>query len=368
MPIPFLTRCAALIAFALLLAACQTDTLPQPTLAPTTSPTPSPSASPSPTATPPVTDTPIVPPQMRPMIVATQPEIPLVRVEAPQPTATPQPPCIVARPGDTLFGLLARSGLYAETSPELLAALRELNGLPPGSNNIQAGATYCIPLPTPTPTPIGYEATQTVVAQELPDLPLRVFAEATYIVKEGENITTVQLNSGATLREICAMNPPSVINCTGCDLTKPIGAQGCRPIVVVGQAIKVPGPTPTPTITPTRSGLETATPTPPYALPNVASPINGATVSGTVQLIWLPVTVLQPDEFYVIIWSDMTRQQSWQHTTRASTYRLPAELAPPSGERHTINWQVGVAREQADGSYLIISPWSLIYTFTWQGE
>ena len=357
-------RLVALCASLFLVAACQADALPQPTLAPTVSLTPSP----SPSATLTATALDLAPPPIRPMILATQPERPTAQAQRVPPTPTPQAPCLVARPGDTLYGLLARSGLYREASPALLAAMRELNGMPAGSNNIQAGNTYCIPLPTPTPTPLGYEATQTVVARELPDLSVRVFAEATYVVREGENITTVQLNSGATLREICAMNPPTVINCTGCDLTKPIGAQGCRPIVVVGQSLKVPGPTPTPTITPTRSGLETATPTPPYAMPRVVSPAHGAAVRGVVQLIWLPVAILQPDEFYVIVWSDMTRQQTWQHTTRATSFRLPEGLMPPDGESHLVNWQIGVAREQADGSYLIISPWSLIHSFTWQGE
>ncbi|RMF50223.1 MAG: LysM peptidoglycan-binding domain-containing protein [Chloroflexota bacterium] len=356
-------RLVALPAALLLTAACQNEALPQPTLAPTISPTPSQAPSPTLSATPPEPAPPI-----RPMLTATPPARPTVQVNVVPPTPTPQAPCLVARPGDTLYGLLARSGLYREASPALLAAMRELNGLPVGSNNIQAGNTYCIPLPTATPTPLGYEATQTVVARELPDLAQRIFAEATYIVREGENITTVQLNSGATLREICAMNPPTVINCTGCDLTKPIGAQGCRPIVVVGQALKVPGPTPTPTITPTRSGLETATPTPPYGAPRIVSPAQGAVVSGIAQLIWLPVALLQPDEFYLIVWSDMTRQQTWQHATRATTFRLPIALAPPSGAAHLINWQIGVAREQADGSYLIISPWSAIHSFTWQGE
>ncbi len=367
MPTNHLLRLAAL-AFSLIIAtACQPDDLPQPTLAPTLSPSPSLTPSATPTLAASITELPS-PPTLRPMIVATQPEQPTIAAQIIPPTPTMAPPCFAARPGDTLYALLARSGLYREASPGLLAAMRELNGLPPGSNNIQAGSTYCVPLPTPTPTPLGYEATQTAVARELPDLSVRVFAEATYVVREGENITTVQLNSGATLRELCAMNPPTVLNCTGCDLTKPIGAQGCRPIVVVGQALKIPGPTPTPTITPTRSGLETATPTPPYSAPRIVSPAHQAQVRGDVQLIWLPVAVLQPDEVYLIVWSDMTRQQTWQHTTRATTFRLPRELTPPAGAAHLINWQISVARQQADESYLIVSPWSLIHSFTWQGE
>jgi len=360
-------RLTALVFLLIVAAACQPDSLPQPTVAPTLSP--SPSLTPSATSTPtPLSAEPPSAPILRPMIVATQPEQPTVAAQIVPPTPTMAPPCLVARPGDTLYGLLARSGLYREASPALLAAIRELNGMPPNSNNIQAGSTYCIPLPTPTPTPLGYEATQTVVARELPDLSVRVFAEATYVVREGENITTVQLNSGATLRELCAMNPPTVLNCTGCDLTKPIGAQGCRPIVVVGQSLKIPGPTPTPTITPTRSGLETATPTPPYGAPRLVSPLHQAEVRGDAQLIWLPVAVLQPEEFYLIVWSDVTRQQTWQHTTRATTFRLPRDLMPPVGSAHLINWQVGVARLHSDGSYLVISPWSLIHSFTWQGE
>lgn len=362
---------AALVAL-IMIAGCQT-TPPVPTLAPTEQPTGGPTAtlapsvSPSPTASPAESPTPFSVPTLRPMVTATGLATPAPVVEVMLPTPLPGPLCFVARPNDTLGALIFRSG-YDELTPGLLEATRALNGLPPGSNAIVAGQQYCIPRPTPTPTPPGYEATQTVVARELPDLVRGPIAIATYVIKEGENIITVQLNSGATLREICTLNDPTVINCAGCDLTKPIGQQGCRPIVVVGRSIKIPGPTPTPTITPTVSGNETATPTPAYDRPSIVSPINGAEVFGVAQLIWLPVRVLEPDEFYMLIWSDLTRQQTWQHRTRASTYRLPRDLVPAAGEAHTVNWQVGVAREGPDGSYVLISPMSLIYSFTWRGE
>lgn len=353
----------------LLISGCQTD-LPQPTGIPTerVTETLTPSASPSPTITASVPSTELAPPPVLPIQLATSAATPSPLPEAALPTATPAPFCIVAGAGDTLYGLIARGG-YAgtEITPDLVAVTRALNGL--SSNDIQAGQQYCIPQRTPTPTPQGYDVTQTAVARELPDLPMSVAIVATYVVKEGENITTVQLNSGATLREICALNPPDKINCAGCDVTKPIGLQGCRPIVVVGRSLNVPGPTLTPTISPTPSGLETATPTPGYVMPNIASPANGASVRGPVQLVWLPVTVLQPDEFYLVVWSDMTRQITHQYVTRASTFRISRRWQPPTGASHAVNWQVGVAKRAPDGgSYILVSPLSLIHTFNWVGE
>lgn len=354
---------------ALFLGSCQTD-LPQPTGIPTqrATQTMTPSASPSPTPNVVLPPSEPAPPSVLPIQVATSAVTPTSPPQAALPTATPAPFCLVANAGDTLYGLISRGGYAdAEITPDLVAATRALNGL--SSNNIQQGQQYCIPQRTPTPTPSGYDVTQTAIARELPDLPISAAVVATYVVKEGENITTVQLNSGATLREICALNPPDVINCAGCDLTKPIGLQGCRPIVVVGRSLNVPGPTLTPTISPTPSGQETATPTPSYGMPNIASPTNGVSVRGPVQLVWLPVTVLQPDEFYLVVWSDMTRQITHQHITRASTFRISTIWQPPSGASHPINWQVGVAKRSPDGSsYILVSPLSLIYSFNWVGE
>lgn len=333
--------------------------IPSPSQQPTVSPSPSLTFTPSPTVpTPP----PPLAPTLRPMITSTALVTQAPVVEMAPATPTPGPICFTAQPNDTLGDLIFRAG-YADLSP--LPAVRDLNGLPPGSNYISAGTEYCIPRPTATPTPEGGEATATARARELA-LPTRVFTIRQYTVRANDNITSIQLNTGATLRELCELNDPTVLNCAGCALDKAIGEQGCRPLVREGQALNVPGPAPTATITPTLTGSETPTPTPVFALPRLVSPVNNSTESGQVQLVWLPVGILEPGQFYLVMWTDLTTGQTWQGHTAINSYRLPAEVTPQDGQAHTINWQVGVAQEGTDG-YVLLSPMSLIYTFTWMG-
>lgn len=333
--------------------------IPSPSVQPTESPSPSATFTPSATTPPPP---PALAPTLRPMITSTalvtQPPV----VEMAQSTPTPGPICFTAQAGDTLGGLIFRAG-YPDLAP--LPTVRELNGLPPGSNDISVGQEYCIPRPTATPTPEGGEATATARARELA-LPTRVFTIRQYTVRANDNITSIQLNTGASLRELCELNDPTVLNCAGCALDKPIGEQGCRPLVREGQALNVPGPAPTATITPTLTGSETPTPTPVFALPRLVSPVNSSTESGQVQLVWLPVGILEPGQFYLVMWTDLTTGQTWQGHTTASSYRLPQEQIPTDGQPHIVNWQVGVAQDGPDG-YILLSPMSLIYTFTWVG-
>jgi hypothetical protein len=275
--------------------------------------------------------------------------------------------CMQARQGDTILNLLYKGG-YAVFSPGLLEQFRQMNNMPAGSNNITAGQTYCVPKQTPTPAPAGFDATRTAQARELPSLiaSTKITSTTTYTVVEGDNIISVQLKTGATLRELCDLNSPSPLNCAGCNIDKPIGEQGCRPLLHVGDSLKIPGPTPTPTITPTLTGSETATPTPLYGAPTLVAPISGSTESGLVQLVWLPVGILQPDEQYLVVLTDTTGGKSWEFETQATSYRLPAEMMPTDGKPHTVNWRVGVARKSAEGAYLVTGKMSLIYTFTWQ--
>jgi hypothetical protein len=351
----------ALITAVLALAACQTNNPSVPTTIPTASraftPSPNPSASVAPS------------PTLRPLIEATAvPPTAGPVVDTPQPTATTGPFCLTAKPGDSIFTLLAKGG-YNNFSPPLAQAFRELNNMPENSNNIVAGERYCVPQPTPTPTPPGYEAT---LAKRLTELPVqtRPVVIATYVIVKDDNIMLVQIKTGATLRELCDLNHPDPINCGGCDIDKPIGQQGCKPILRIGDVIRIPGPTPTPTITPTLTGSETATPTPPYSGPRLVEPVNGVALAGGVMLRWLPVGILQPDEAYLVLLSDATAQPShtWEFETQATSLRLPADIQPTDGQPHTFNWQVMVARKTPDGAYIVVGRKSVIYTFTLQSQ
>ncbi len=351
---------AALALFGLGIAGCQTQNIPGPTPIPTELPTlsPSPSATIAPSAS-------AEPPTLRPMVMATALVTAAPVVQAPQPTSTKEPVCFVAQPNDTLISLAQRGG-YNDLS--VLPAIREMNGLCPTCNNIQAGQKYCIPNPTATPTPQGGEKTATARASELPALATQVFGVCTYTVKSGDTSIGVQLNTGATLRQLCELNDPTTFNCGGCNVDKPIGEQGCRPPLREGQALKVPCAPPTATITPTLTGSETATPTPIFTAPRIISPVNGASVRGIVQLLWLPVSILQPDEFYLVVWTDTTTGQTRQARTQSASFRMPVELEPSGGQAHTVNWQIAVAREAPDSTYVLVSPLSLIYTFRWESR
>jgi hypothetical protein len=103
-------------------------------------------------------------------------------------------------------------------------------------------------------------------------------------------------------------------------------------------------------------------------MPRIISPVNGASVRGIVQLLWLPVSVLPPDEFYLVLWTDTTTGQTRQARTQSASFRMPVELEPTGGGAHTVNWQIAVAREAPDGTYVMISPLSLIYTFRWESR
>jgi len=163
------------------------------------------------------------------------------------------------------------------------------------------------------------------------------------------------------------MNNPDPINCGGCNLDGPTGHWGCAPRLVVGAKIKIPGPTPTPTITPTLTGSETATPTPPYPAPQLVSPSNGSTVSGIAQLVWLPAGILLPGEQYLVLVTDATTGATREFDAEATSVRLPADMQPPSGQTHTINWRVGIARQGDNQAYILIGDLSVIYSFSWQG-
>jgi hypothetical protein len=248
------------------------------------------------------------------------------------PTAIPpkEPFCLVAKSGDTLFGILYQGG-YGQSSLALEDEFRRINNMPPGSKTIVLGQKYCVPAPTPTPTPPGYDKTKEKIMTEVPVAQARIEANATYVVVEGDNLISVQLKTGVSLRVLCDLNNPSPLNCGGCAIDRPIGQQGCRPSLRIGDVLRIPGPTPTPTITPTLSGSETVTPTPIYGGPKLASPYNGGTVSGSLRLLWMPVGILKPDEYYLVLLRDMTNGQQWVFDTRATSLQLPDTIRPANG-------------------------------------
>ncbi len=342
----------------IVLVGCQANVPPVPTVIPTASQTTTitPSATLSVSLTPSAT--------FRSIVSATAPA-PVVSgpiAEGPTVAPTQGSYCYTAKAGDTLVSLIAKSG-YADLS--VLAETRKLNGMCTTCNDIQVGQQYCVPHQTATPTPQGYDATRTKQAEEGVGQ-TKVLAVATYVIVKDDNLMSIQIKTGVSLREICELNNPNPINCGGCDLKKPIGQQGCRPVLHVGDVVKIPGPTATPTITPTLTGSETATPTRSYSAPRLVAPAIGSRVSGVVQLMWLPAGILQPDEVYLIQITDATTDRTWRFDTQATSVRMPPEAQPADGNQHTFNWKVGVARKSAEGALVQIGQESVIFTFIWQ--
>jgi hypothetical protein len=350
---------ATVVAVVMLIAGCQ-STNPQ-------GPTPIPSITLTPLPTRTATPEGVVEPTLRPIITATGlGPTPAPVVELPTIAPTPGPICSAAKAGDTVASLLTRAG-YADFSP--WADFCTLNGMASGCTNIVAGKEYCVPRQTATPTPPGYEMTAAAQFTALGNLVgPQNRPTAMYTVVEGDNIMVVQIKTGASLRELCELNNPSPINCGPCQIDKPIGQQGCKPVLVLGAQIKIYGPTPTPTITPTLTGSETATPTPPYPKPRIVAPINGETVIGPVQLVWVTASLLQPDERYLVLMTDMTSGKSYEFESDSTSLRLPENIQPVDGKPHTINWQVGVARQNEEGAYIQVGNPSVIYTFIWQSH
>ncbi|HRE48774.1 MAG TPA: hypothetical protein PLD47_13695 [Aggregatilineales bacterium] len=355
----------------LLLTACGVDAIPAPTVIPTDVATQTATITPPPPNTQTATLSPAPPseppPTIAPLITATPPPVAAVISGGGgggEPTAPPAPRCFVARAGDTLITFASRAG-YSDLS--VLPAIRALNGLCETCNDIAVGREYCVPRPTATPTAIGYEATVALRQTELAALPTQGYSLRQYTVVEKDTIIGIQLKTGTSLADLCRLNE-GLLNCAGCKLDKPVGENECRVLVVVGWKLNYPGPPPTPTITPTFTGMETATPTPIHPMLRVIAPLQEERKSGAVSLRWLPVPILAPDEFYLVMWSNAQTGDTRQVETRANSLILPAALHPPPGQTHTIYWRVSVARRTAEGGYLILSPEGVIYTFLWQGE
>ena len=87
---------------------------------------------------------------------------------------------------------------------------------------------------------------------------------------------------------------------------------------------------------------------------------------------WISVDLLAPNEWYVLLaypteGAAVALPTVW---TKATSYRLDTEYAPPEGRSAGYSWQVSVVRvvPQPDGSRQLVaaSPPSLVRSFTWE--
>ena len=256
----------------------------------------------TPTLTPTVTFTPG--PTRTPSPTATQ---------TPPPTATPR--THVVQSGENLSYL----GQFYGVEVDDLIALNDIDDV----RGLRVGQELVIPPPR------GIAA-----GDEPHDLPPQIV----YVIEAGDTLLDIALRHGTSIEAIVAVNPDLNLD-----------------LIYPGEEIVVPLSTPTPTPTPTATLTPTSTPGPPYSPPDLLSPPDGHTATGTALLFnWTATGPLADDEYYVLqlTWSNGSRYEHW---TKSSGWRMSGEqrLAPGS-----FAWTVTIMRQtgaDSDGSPVGVS-------------
>lgn len=287
------------------------------------------------------------------------------------PTQTPPPYIVEVQQGDTCGSIAVRWGLDLVGGA---AAIRQANpNLNAGCTNLPYPGQVIVPRPTGTPTPMGYDVTLTVIATALPPSLLNVtpFAIYQHCIQEGDTLTSISLQYNASRQRICDLNPlPDGIDCRTCNFATDGSNARCAtaPLLSVNDCLNVPGATFTPQPTPTFTGLETPTPFPTYLPPQAVYPPNGATAQGSLQLAWLSVGQLKPDEYYLVsVFNESTSELIALYQTRQTSYALPREWQPVAGQTLPLLWSVEVIYRPSAENYISRSPRSVDYRVIWQG-
>lgn len=349
-------------ALALVLAACNVS-LPNPNASPTPEPIISPTSE-QPTATESGT------PEARPTRTAPPPPI----LETPTPSPTPGPPTETFTPTPTLgpiehtmrqnetLGYIIQ--LYGYTDLSVIDQIVAMNPNIPNADRLPGeGAVILIPRPTATATPEGWTPSPTPL-NALDTLPQETTITE-HTVRPGETIVGIAGQYETTLAILDQLNPE--LQFFNCDFTNRSGGPDCNVPLSVDQVVKVPAPTPTPTLSPTPSGDETATPTPTYTAPMLVFPPEGAIAQGgTINLQWLSIGQLSPEQYYLVEVEDTTSGATFARITRDTSYRIGAEIAPTDDQTHAMRWRIRVGVYTEGGTFRPISadaPWR---TFQWR--
>lgn len=309
-----------------------------------------------------VTPSPSVPPTVTPTSSPTAP----AATEAPLPTETPGPEEYVVQAGDTCYDIAYK---YRHVDPDVIRVIEQLNGI--SCSALSVGITLLVPLPTATATPVGLDLTQTAIATSAPPMLTLDAAEyslETYIVREGDTLTSLALLNDTSLRQLCELNPlPNGIDCGGCTWESANCCCTRRPLLRIGQQINVPAPPPTATYTPTFTGSETPTSTPTHVPPQPVYPPAGGVVTGPVRLAWLSAGVLGEREFYLVTQRDDVTGQVFTASTRQLSIDVPTAYLPNDGQAHMFSWQVSVAYLGEDGFFYPTSNVVPIQQYSWNG-
>ncbi|TVR19049.1 MAG: hypothetical protein EA396_13700 [Anaerolineaceae bacterium] len=352
---------------------------------------------PQPSATTTVTSTPSLTPSPEPTEVAVQP----TPTPPPPPTDAPTeivPPTeelgpweYVVQPNETLIEIIQRPPFNYRTL-DVIPEIVRINANLPNADFLPVGDTILIPRPTADPQSleappepeesepdepeeiVAQADEEAVPAQNIPDIRMRDrafiprgYEVVPYQIQAGQTVIgLVQRIDGLTLALFAQYNAD--ISFAGCNFEQVGGGPNCAPNIGAGQWVNVLRRLPPPTATPTPIGDETATPTPTYAPPIIVSPPQGATTTGRVRLSWVGVSVLKPDEYYIVTVRDLTAGSVWQGATRSTNLLLPVELIPDSGERHDIEWSVTIGTITETGDFRPIAGDAPLNRFGWNSR
>ncbi|MCL4507353.1 MAG: LysM peptidoglycan-binding domain-containing protein [Chloroflexi bacterium] len=291
-----------------------------------------------------VTPTPIL------QATATATKVPPTSAPAP-PTPTPVPPVeYEVKSGDTCGGIATQFDVP-------LSVFLAYNNLDENNCLIRVGDTVKIPPATPTPGPSatlppGVTAEPTGTPEPTATLPPQVIVQ----VKGGDTCSDIAVRYRISVDTLVQQNGLDA-DCT----------------LQIGQVLTLTFATPTPAISPTPIVAQTPTPRVGFDAPQLLSPLDGATISQTedvVTLQWLSVGLLKDNEWYVVQIQPSGAITVPIFETKATSIKITRAILGDQPERSFAWWvQVkqfqGVDATTGARSYTALSQPSEVRRFTW---
>jgi hypothetical protein len=364
-------RFTTLLIFLWLLAGCNFDTSEAtPTAEVIIQPTdtiPVATVTPQPTMIPVASSSPLPTEPAEIQISTPSPTPTLFPSDTPIPTETPGHWEYVIQQGDSLYYIIQQPPFNYDNYD----VVNEIIHINDNMNNVDSlpapGSTILIPRPTASPPPQPGDDTTTSINPSTHRFPENT-TFGCHTVQEQETLIGIAEQYGVTLEILSQLN--SDIDWGGCNFENPSGGENCNPFISIDQCISVPFPTPTPTLTPTPSGNETPTATPTFAAPRlIFPPQNSIVPPRIINLQWVSVGVLQPEEYYLIQVVDVTAgTQPWRNITQSTSTTLPDTLIPADGQSHIMEWVIVVVKADDQGLYSPVGGTSSTQTFQWQSR
>ncbi len=201
--------------------------------------------------------------------------------------------------------------------------------------------------PTPTPAPLRH------------------------VVAQGDTLGALAVRYGVSAEEIARANGISLTSLLGLGEELIIPGETAEPTptdVPMPEATLTPEAMPslTPTLFPIRPRVMPFS----YRAPYLLTPTNGSILEGEAHrpvLQWASVGILAADEWYLVsLWTPEGGDVPMETLTKATFWRVPAELYPAGRRNNRFDWQVTVIRElDVAPGRLALSPPSALYGFFW---